>query len=189
MIRFTLAAAAIAVTGAAADAAQLDFTAGVLSGGNTVLTMPEAVLTAGSGATLIVGDFVANASCAIIPASGCVGVMTLTWNFDVENVSFDYGFGNDGDFATVTALDASMATVGSVFLDLESGTANEDISALGVFRSLVFDNTGAAGAGYSYGNVNFDRAIVDAPIPLPAALPLLMGGIAGLALLRRKPAA
>lgn len=185
MIRYSLAAAAIAVAASSADAAQLDFTSGVLSGGDTVLTMPEAVLTAGPGSTLAVGDFIANAACAVL--SGCTGIMTLTWNFDVENVSFEYGFGNLGDFATITALDSSMATVGSVFLDLESGTATEDLSALGVFRSLVFDNVGAAGSGYAYGNVNFDR--VDAPIPLPAGLPLLMGGVAGLALLRRKRAA
>lgn len=186
MIRYFLAATAVAVSASSVDAAQLDFTSGVLSGGDTILTMAEATLTAGPGSTLIVGDFIGNAACAVM--SGCTGTMTLTWNFDVENVSFEYGFGGSGDIATITALDAAMATVGSVFLNLESGTATEDLSSLGVFRSLVFDNTGAAAAGYAYGNVNFDRA-VDAPIPLPAGLPLLMGGIAGLALLRRKRAA
>lgn len=184
MTRHYLAAVAIAVSASAVDAAQLDFTSGVLSGGNTVLTMPEATLTAASGTTLGVGDFVANAVCPLI--SGCTGVMTLTWNFDVENVSFEYGFGGPGDIATITAFDAAMASVGSVFLDLDAGTATEDLTALGVFRSLVFDNTGAAASGYAYGNVTYD-AVSD--VPLPAGLPLLIGGVAGLALLRRKRAA
>jgi hypothetical protein len=185
MIRCTLVGATFAVAASASDAAQLDFTSGVLIGGDTILTMPEAVLTAGSVTTLNVGDFVANAVCAVL--SGCTGIMTLTWNFDVENVSFVYGFGNPGDFATITAFDAAMASVGSVCLDLESGLASADLSALGVFRSLEFDNTGPTGAGYAYGNVNFDRA-VDAPIPLPAALPLLLAGLGGLGLVRGRRA-
>lgn len=184
MYKTAISAAALALAASSASAATLDFTSGVLGGFNTTLTMPEATITAAPGTTLAVGDFIANAVCPV--TSGCAGAMTLTWNFDVENVGFEYGFGNAGDFATVTAFDASNNTVGSVSLTLTSGTASEDLSGLGVFRSLEFDNIGATGAGYAYGNVTFDRAAV---IPLPASLPLLLGAFGGLALLRRKTAA
>jgi hypothetical protein len=187
MYKTAISAAAMVLAASSASAATLDFTSGVLSGSDTVLTMPEAMVTAASGTTLSVGDFIANAVCPASTAlGGCVGAMTLTWNFDVENVGFDYGFGNAGDFATVTAFDASNNSVGSVSLTLTSGTSSEDLSGLGVFRSLEFDNIGATGAGYAYGNVTFDRAAV---IPLPASLPLLLGAFGGLALMRRKRAA
>ncbi len=185
MIRNAIAAAAFALAASSATAAQLDFTTGVLSGGDTILTMPEATVTAAPGSTLTVGDFVPNAVCPV--TSGCEGAMTLTWNFDVRNVSFEYGFGNPGDVATLTLLDSMMNAVDTVVLTLTSGTATEDLSALGVFRSIMFDNTGSTGAGYAYGNVTFDRAT--GVVPLPAALPLLLSGVAGLALLRRKRAA
>ncbi|ARE39059.1 hypothetical protein RGUI_0918 [Rhodovulum sp. P5] len=145
-----------------------------------MLTMAEATVTADIG-TLLVGDFVPNAVCPV--TSGCEGQMTLTWNFDVENVNFEYGFGNPGDEATVSAYDDMMNFVGSVLLTLQSGTDLEDISGLGVFRTLVFDNTASSGAGYAYGNVNYDR--VGADVPVPASLPLLFAGVAGLGLVRR----
>lgn len=185
MIRSAIAAGVVALAASSATAAQLDFTAGVLSGGDTILTMPDATVTAAAGTTLAIGDFVANAVCPL-GGAGCDGGMTLEWNYDVQNVNFEYGFGNTGDMATVTALDSMMGIVGSVVLTLDSGTALEDLSGLGVFRSLVFDNSASTGAGYAYGNVNFDRAAV---VPLPAALPLLLGGLAGLALLGRTRAA
>ena len=186
MIRSAIAAGVVALAASSANAAQLDFTAGVLSGGGTILTMPDATVTAAAGTTLSIGDFVANAVCPLSGVGGCIGGMTLEWSYDVQNVNFEYGFGNLGDSATVTALDSMMGVVGSVLLTLDSGTTLEDLSGLGVFRSLVFDNSASTGAGYAYGNVNFDRAAV---VPLPAALPLLLGGLAGLALLGRKRAA
>ena len=182
MYKIAIPVAALALAASSASAATLDFTSGVISGFGTVLTMPEATVTAGPGTTLSVGDFISNAVCPL-SSGGCVGAMTLTWNFDVENVGFEYGNGSPGDFATVTAFDASNSSVGSVALTLTSGTSSEDLSGLGVFRSLEFDNVGATGAGYAYGNVTFDRATV---IPLPASLPLLLGAFGGLALMRRK---
>lgn len=181
MFRTTLVAAAFAAA-STAQAAQLDFTTGVLSMGDTVLTMADAVATADVG-TLSVGDFDANALCPAF--SGCEGKMTLTWNYDVENVSFDYGFGNPGDIAELTFMDAMMNVVGMLTLNSDSGVVTEDVSAFGVFRSIMFDNTASTGAGYAYGLVNFDRAQV---VPVPAALPLLASGLAGLLLLRRKRA-
>lgn len=177
----SVTAVAVAVSASGASAAQLDFVGGVLSAGDTVLTMPEATIVADAGTTLGIGDFVPNAVCPL--TSGCEGAMTLTWNFDVENVNFEYGFGNEGDVATVTAYDSAMAFVGEVVLTLTSGTALEDLSGLGVFRTLYFDNTESTGAGYAYGNVNYDRAV--GAVPVPASLPLLLAGLGGMALLRR----
>lgn len=138
------------------------------------------MITAGSGTTLWVGDFVSNAVCPY-GSAGCNGSMTLTFGFDVNNVSFDYGFGNTGDSALVQAYDSFGTLLSTIILSLDSGVAFADLSSIGTLRSLVFDNTAATGAGYAYGNITYTAAV-----PLPASLPLLLAGLGGIAALRRK---
>ena len=161
----------------AAQAAMIDLPGGTNDG--TTLTTPEATVTAGPNTTLLVGDFVANAVCPLGTA-GCNGSMTLTFNFDVNGVSFDYGFGNDGDSAQLSIYDGLGALLGSLGLNLTSGVASADLSGFGTLRSIVFDNTAATGAGYAYGNINYN------PVPEPTTLPLLLAALGGIALFRRK---
>ena len=188
-IRSALALSAfltIAAAATSANAAVLDFTTATNDG--TTLTTPDATITAGAGTTLQIGDFIANAVCPL-SSFGCNGSMTLTFDFDVSNVAFDFGFGDSGDSATVTGYDSIGNVIGSLLLTLTSGTSSASLAALGVLRSIVFDNTAATGAGYAYGNISYDRAAV---VPLPAALPLLLAGLGGLGALgahRRRKAA
>ena len=135
------------------------------------------------GSTMIIGDFVANATCAL-GGQGCNGVFTLTFDFDVMNVMFDYGFGNGGDVATLSIFDGLGGLLGNLLLNSDSGVASADLSSFGTLRSILFDNSASTGFGYAYGNISYEPAT--APVPLPASMPLLMAGLAGVALLRRK---
>ena len=180
-IKHSLFAAAVllSVTAGTADAAVLDVTTGTNDG--TTLTMPDATITAGTGTTLLVGDFIANAVCPL-GNFGCNGSMTLTFDFDVSNVAFDFGFGNLGDSATITGFDSIGNVVGVLLLSLISGTDTASLAAFGTLRSILFDNTASTGAGYAYGNISFETAAV----PLPAGLPLLAAGLGLMGLMGRK---
>lgn len=175
-----IALAATFMLATAPKAAVIDLVSATNDG--TTLTATDAVIVAGAGTTLLVGDFAVNAVCPL-GALGCNGLMTLTFNFDVLDVSFDYGFGNTGDSALVSVFDMLGTLLGSLSLTSTSGVASDSVSGFGAFRSLVFDNTASTGAGYAYGNINYNRV---AAVPLPASLPILLGGLAGLALLRRR---
>jgi hypothetical protein len=180
-IKSTLAAVSVCMLAAgSAGAAVIDFTTATNDGTTTVAAGATAVAALGS--ELAIGDFAANAICAL-GGSGCDGVFTLTFDSDVSSMSFDYGFGNEGDIATLSIFDRLMALVGTVILNSEADVANYVLSGIGNFRSILFDNSAAAGAGYAYGNIEYDSAAV---VPLPATLPLLLAGMAGLGLLRRK---
>ncbi len=183
MLKLKIGLAAIfAVAASFASAATLDLTANGSGNQGSQIVLADATVDLIQGSFLNVGDFAPNTVCAI--SGGCVGEFSITWNYDVNNVNFEYGFGDPGDVATVSAFDASNNFVGSVLLTLTSGTALEDISGLGTFRSLVFDTTAATGAGYAFGNINFDQAA--AVVPIPATGFLLLAGLGGLAGLRRR---
>lgn len=186
MLHSVKIAATVAALGLAtsADAALLDFTTATNDG--TTVTAVGATAVASPGSSMIIGDFADNAICAI-GGGGCNGVFTLTFDFDVMNVMFDYGFGNAGDIALLSVLDGLGGLIGGLTLNSEAGVASADLSSFGVFRSIVFDNSSALGAGYAYGNITYDPAM--APVPLPASMPLMLVGLAGVALLRRKRAA
>ncbi|MFN7222402.1 MAG: VPLPA-CTERM sorting domain-containing protein [Paracoccaceae bacterium] len=172
---------ALALAGSA-QAAVIDFTTATNDG--TTLVATGATATAGAGTTLAVGDFVANALCPL-GGFGCNGIMTLTFDADVSNVTFDYGFGNPGDSASLSIFDGLGALISSVLLTSTSGVAFADLSYLGALRSILFDNSASTGAGYAYGNVTYTPAAV----PLPASLPLLLAALGGAALIRRRKTA
>lgn len=173
----TIAALTLATS---APAAVIDLTTATNDGATLVAT--DATITVGAGTTLLVGDFVANAVCPL-GNFGCNGSMTLTFDFAVTDVSFDYGFGNLGDSALLSIFDTLGGLLGNLLLNSTSGVAFADLSGFGTIGSIFFDNSASTGAGYAYGNINYVAA---APIPLPASLPLLLVGLGGIALLRRK---
>jgi hypothetical protein len=163
-----------------AGAAVIDFTTATNDGTTVVATGATAVAALGS--ELVIGDFAANTICAL-GGSGCNGIFTLTFDADVLSMSFDYGFGDEGDIATLSIFDSLMALVDTVVLNSEADVATYVLSGIGNFRSILFDNSTAAGNGYAYGNIEYDSAAV---VPLPATLPLFLAAMAGLGLLRRK---
>ncbi|HET7409722.1 MAG TPA: hypothetical protein VFJ13_05945 [Paracoccaceae bacterium] len=167
---------AVLLAVSSAEAAVIDFTTATNTG--TVITTPEATVTAAPGTNLTIGDFIDNAVCPSV--AGCTGAMELEFMFDVNNVAFEFGFGGSGDQATVTGFDSFGVQVGQILLTLASGTSFQSLATFGTLRSIVFDNTLAASSGYAYGNISYDRAAV---IPLPATLPLLLAGIAGIGLM------
>jgi ABC-type sulfate transport system permease component len=59
-----------------------------------------------------------------------------------------------------------------------------DLSGFGPLRTIVFDNTAATGAGYAYGEMTY--TLVDAVVPLPATLPMLLAGAGALVLAGRR---
>jgi hypothetical protein len=179
MMKAVVLVAGLAFCGTA-NASVIDLTTASNDGATLVAT--DATITAGASSTLFVGDFVANSVC---PAGtfGCNGSMTLTFDFDVTNVFFDYGYGNDGDSAALSLFDGLGILVANVLLTSTSGVVSADLSGYGTIRSIFFDNTAATGAGYAYGDINYTQA---ATVPLPASLPLMMAGMGGLAMLRRK---
>jgi hypothetical protein len=164
----------------AAQAAVIDFVNA--SNDGTTLIAADATVTAGAATQLFVGDFINNSVC---PAGGdgCNGIMTVLFGFDVTNVIFQYGYGDEGDVATLSIRDALGALIGSVTLNSVSGVASADLTSFGSIRSILFDNSTSTGRGYAYGDINYVPASV---VPLPASLPLLLAGLGGLALLRRR---
>jgi len=184
-IKSTLAAVSVCMLAAgSAGAAVIDFTTATNDGTTAVAAGATAVAAAGD--SLFIGDFVENTICSL-GGGGCNGIFTLTFDADVSSMSFHYGTGDAGDTATLSIFDSLMALVDTVVLvsasDADGEIANYVLSGIGNFRSIVFDNSAAEGAGYAYGNIEYDSAAV---VPLPATLPLLLAGMAGLGLLRRK---
>jgi hypothetical protein len=189
IFKSTMTTVFLAAAGAS-QAAVIDFTTAT-NDGSTIVTN-EATVTLLSGEFLGIGDFVDNAACPV-GTGGCNGSMELKFDFDVKNVMFDFGFGNDGDFTIITLFDGIGDLVGAVglgFTGVEDEINPADLSAYGTIRTIVFDNTSSTGGGYAYGNITYDVANAGpAPVPLPASLPLLLAGLGGLALWQRKRAA
>lgn len=177
----TISAVAFLAVAGSANAAVIDLTTATNDG--TTLVATDATILADAGTSLNVGDFVANSVCPV-GSFGCNGAMFLNFDFDVKDVMFDYGFGNEGDIAAISLFDGLNNLVGSLILNATSGVNFADLSGFGTVRSIFFDNSSSTGAGYAYGNITYTAAV-----PLPATLPLLLAGLGGIAVLRRRKAA
>lgn len=174
-------AAAVALTvGAPAGAATLDFS-GLPAGqlGNPVLVLSNATLTSG-------GDDLFNIAgsglCAFNSAFNCEASLDVDFDAEVSNLSFEaFGF-NDGDFVLAQAFSATDTLLDSI--EIESNGLFGFGALAGISRLLLEDRS--TGAGYAWNNFQFDESV--APVPLPAALPLMLGGmaVAGAFLRRRK---
>jgi hypothetical protein len=169
---------------APAGAATLDFSGLPTGNLNTdVLELSNATLTSG-------GDSLFNISgagiCALNSAAfNCQADLEVAFKSLVSNLSFQaFGF-DTGDFVVASAYSATDALLASVNI---AANGSFGFGGLGGIARIYLDDS-STGAGYSWNNFQFDETA--APVPLPAALPLMLGGMAmaGAFLRRRKGSA
>lgn len=180
------------IAGAAmsASAATLDFTEVGADGivPQTVINLSNATITSFGDDMFIgaPGDYGETNNLGIICASpvadsSCEEDMQIDFADDVSNLTFASFGAAPGDSVEITAfLDGSSVTSVTVTTD-----TSIDFSAFGAIDSLFFADASSA-AGIGFGDFSFEFAI--AAIPLPAGLPLMMTGLGGIILLRRKSA-
>ncbi|MBP7002034.1 VPLPA-CTERM sorting domain-containing protein [Amaricoccus sp.] len=175
-------AVAVALTiGAPAGAATLDFSGLPLGRlGDPVLVLSNATLTSG-------GDDLFNIAgqgiCAFNLAFNCEADLDIDFDSEVSDLSFQANGFNAGDFVLAQAFSATNALLGAIEIEADGVFS---FGALGgISRLLLADSS--TGAGYSWNNFQFNETA--APVPLPAALPLMLGGMAAAgAFLRRRKA-
>ena len=116
--------------------------------------------------------------------AGTTGDVGLDFGFDVDSITFNFG-GDGGGFAA-SVLDA----VGNVLDSIStgnlpaSGLAPGPATLSGNGTAIRFFRFEDPAAGAAVDNVAISARM--APVPLPAALPMLLAGIGGLAALRRR---
>jgi hypothetical protein len=119
------------------------------------------------------------------------GPIALIFSEDQVGVGFDAGFFNAVGSTGITAFNRAGGLLGTVantglgieFLGLITDDGLPQIA--GVFLELI----GNEPAGFAIDNIRFGQAEDIAPIPLPAALPMLLGALGLLGLMRTRRAA
>lgn len=169
----------------AAHASSFDFSAfsDGFQGVTTIVT-PEATLTTPDGGNFFIDNIgAAGENFCGISSSTCDADILIEFNGLASFVSFDPFGGADGDAFTATAYDADglvLDTIGA------SGATSGVFSfgALGGIASILIDDSSAA-AGYQYADFFFELEPA-AEVPLPAAGALLLAGLGGLGVMRRR---
>ncbi|MEM6408497.1 MAG: VPLPA-CTERM sorting domain-containing protein [Pseudomonadota bacterium] len=148
------------------------------STGDDDLTEGSGLFTGtGFGGALIISETGSTPGIELAPAddNGSGGTIMFDFGSNLVNlVSFDIL-----DDATITAVVNGVSVSYDVAADGGFGEGF-DLSALTNVSSVLFDFNNASGA--------IDNFVVEAvaPVPLPAGLPLLLAGLGGFALLRRR---
>lgn len=137
----------------------------------TAASAPDNIgVTRSAGSNVIYGD-----------RGGQVGDGALSILLDTATDVFGFDIvGTDVGNFTVDFFGAAGNLLGSVTQASANGFFGFRSTSTDIF-GVSITNDDLAGLGYD--NVTFNT--VDAPIPLPAGLPLLLAGLGGLALLRR----
>jgi hypothetical protein len=175
------AAFAVALAAAPVSAATLDFS-GVQDVIAPQVVLSNATITNTSGGNVFVGSGAAGSSdgfCFLSPSFNCENDGEIVFSSAVTALTFDIDGADRGDSVEITAF------LGATSLGSLTFTANgvADFSSFGSIDRLVFDDSStAAGVGYSTFSFNAPTGVV----PLPAAAPLLLGGLAALGLAARR---
>ncbi|NRA28752.1 MAG: hypothetical protein HRU11_00705 [Parvularculaceae bacterium] len=186
MLKQIVASAAALFLGATASAAQLDFVAfGSGTYGNSI-TVDGATITNTSGGNIIVGTGaagVANGFCSL--GRGCAADTEIVFDSAISNLTYYIDGAQTGDVVDVSYYDANGVLLGQTFF--ANVDAFIDVSGLSGITRIVFDDQNSTASGVGYSRFNFDVA-VDRAIPVPAAAPLMLAGLALIARRRRHQA-
>lgn len=192
MSRFTaLALVAVALAAGPAGAATLDFTQLRTGPGlvdQPVVTVEGANLFSGGGAFFVGAAGSVNSICALdVVANSCDNTLLIAFRSDVTALSFTVaGFDAGVDDVMLSLFGAQGGLAGSLAI---AGNGNVDLSAFGTLAALLFEPVMRGANGASYGDFTFDVAPPPmAAVPLPAGLPLLLGGLGMLGVARRRRA-
>lgn len=152
---------------------------------------PEVTITAGSAAGACSGTSSGPGGSAMLVRSSARGdsFWTATFSSLMGGISVDLGdFNADEDRLFVSAFDALDALLETVTLDISASDRTMhtlSLTATNVAK-ITFGITGdlGTGSGIYADNLTFSSAM--SPIPLPAGGLLILTGLGGLALMRRR---
>jgi hypothetical protein len=190
MLKGLMIAGAFCLASAAANAATIDFNAvggGDLSGTN----FGGATITAGT--SQVFGSVTPNGTTGLLafdPLCGCYpSPFTAVFDTAVTDVSVDLGdFNQDSDSLFLYAYDAANVLVDSFLLAIDAafvGMETLSVSATSI-SYVVFGGIGLNGENNVYAdNLTFNNVTV-APVPVPAAGLMMLGGLGLLVGLRRR---
>ena len=172
-------ALALGLAGATpASAATLDFT-GITGDQGTSLVLSNATINAVNGTVLVGAAGESDGFCFFL-SNVCIGNGEILFNNPISNLTFDIDGAQSGDSVEIIAFNGG-SNLGSVIATTDGQL---DFSGFGTLTSLFFnDNLSSAGVGYS--TFQFDEQQQTA-IPVPASLPLILGGLGLLGLVGRR---
>lgn len=182
-MKSTLLAALLAIGAVgSASAATLDFS-GVTNPVGAVVTLPNATLT---GYDNDVGVANVNISlgggfCFRNAAVGCAGSGQIDFANQITNLVFTMVGLQNNEKVTISGYLNGVLVGSKVFEDSHPILSTVDLASFGALDQLVFiDESVAYTTGASFRDFSFTE------VPLPAAAPMLLAGIGGLTLLRRR---
>jgi hypothetical protein len=185
-MKLTLIASAIVagLTAGASNAATLDFVAFGAGTYGPSISLPGATITNVAGGNILVGAGAAGQAdgfCSLVPGQfNCATDTNLVFDSAVTNLSFDLDGSNTGDNLALSIFGLADVLITTLFFTTPD--QHIDLAGLGTITRLFFDDSSSA-AGYGYSTFVFDTT---AAVPLPAGLPLLVGGVAALVGLSRR---
>lgn len=147
--------------------------------GSTTLVTPEATFNS-FGDNFYVGAAGMGYEICALNGGNCQMDFEALFNAAIENLTLVTSGWHAGDTVEIFAYDAGNTLLGSV---TQAANGLVDLTAFSGITRLFFDDS-STGAGFAYDAFTFDYAAVD--VPEPGSLILLVLGMVGLGLSRRR---